>query len=71
MLPVEDVAVRLGLSADHVCDLIRAGALAAHNVGLGRRPLYRVPQEALNDFLARTLTTNASAPAGAVNTAGA
>ncbi len=70
MLPVEDVAARLGLSADHVCDLIRAGALAAHNFALGRRPLYRVPEESLTDFLKRTRTQNEAA-AGAENTAAA
>ncbi len=67
----DQVAEFLGLSGDHVCDLIKAGVLAAHNFGLGRRPLYRVPQEALDDFLARTRTPQSSAPAGVVSTAGA
>lgn len=70
MLPVEDVAVRLNVSADHVCDLIRAGALAAHNLSLKARPLYRVPEDAITDFLARTRTQN-SAAAGACDTAAA
>jgi excisionase family DNA binding protein len=63
--PVE-VARRLGVSAEHVGDLIRAGLLRASNVGLGRRAQWRVAIADLEAFLvARTnLAESASGTGG-------
>ena len=48
---VGDVARRLGVSAEHVGALIRAGLLRASNVGLGRRAQWRVAITDLESFL--------------------
>lgn len=52
-LRTQDVADRLGISRAHVIDLIAHGQLKAINVGLGRRPEYRVSAEALDQFVER------------------
>ncbi len=46
-----EVAERLGLSVDHVLGLIRSGVLRASNVGVGRRPRWRVALVDLMAFL--------------------
>jgi excisionase family DNA binding protein len=46
-----EVAERLGLSVDHVLGLIRSGVLRASNVGVGRRPRWRVALVDLVAFL--------------------
>jgi excisionase family DNA binding protein len=46
-----EVARRLGVSSEHVGDLIRAGLLRASNVGLGKRPQWRIALEDLDAFL--------------------
>lgn len=47
-----EVGRRLGVSSEHVGDLIRAGLLRASNVGLGRRPQWRIALVDLEAFLA-------------------
>jgi len=47
-----EAAERLKVSTEQVRTLIRHGRLAAINVGTGpKRPLYRIPAQALQDFL--------------------
>jgi excisionase family DNA binding protein len=51
-LPVREVAELLGVDADAVRSLIHSGALAAHDVSTGRkRRTWRIPRQALDDFL--------------------
>lgn len=52
MLDVGIVAARLGVSPEHVRNLIDSGRLAAVDVGLGnRRRRYKVPEDALEEFI--------------------
>ena len=54
LLTPEETAERLRVSAEQVRCLIRKGQLAAINVGSGKkRPLYRITEHALHDFLDR------------------
>ena len=49
-----EVATRLRVTPEQVRSLIRKGMLYAINVGAGnKRPLYRIPREALQTFLTR------------------
>lgn len=49
-----EVAARLRVTPEQVRSLIRKGMLYAINVGAGnKRPLYRIPREALQSFLTR------------------
>ncbi|MFC1764558.1 helix-turn-helix domain-containing protein [Planctomycetota bacterium] len=51
VLTVSEVSSQLKVSEEQVRTLIRQGKLAAINVGSGKkRPLYRIPQEALTNF---------------------
>jgi excisionase family DNA binding protein len=61
--PVE-VGRRLGVSAEHVGDLIRAGLLRASNVGLGRRPQWRISLTDLDAFLAGRVNQSAAVGGG-------
>lgn len=60
-LRVEEVAGKLGVTAQHLLDLIVEGKLQAVDVrGAGAtRACYRVPVEAYRDFIVRCLTTPA------------
>jgi excisionase family DNA binding protein len=61
LLTVADVARRLRVSGDHVLALIHSGRLQAINVGLGRRPRWRITAVALDLFIAaRTAPARAS-----------
>lgn len=52
LLTPNDVASKLKVTTEQVRSLIRKGQLSAVNVGTGtKRPLYRISQQALNDFL--------------------
>ena len=54
LLTPEETAERLRVTAEQVRCLIRKGQLSAINVGSGeKRPLYRVTEHALHDFLDR------------------
>ena len=54
LLTPEETAERLRVTAEQVRCLIRKGQLAAINVGSGKkRPLYRITEHALHDFLDR------------------
>jgi excisionase family DNA binding protein len=59
MLTPNEVAEHLQVTAEQVRSLIRKGQLAACNAGTGKkRPLYRITQQALNDFLCRRQQPN-------------
>lgn len=59
MLSVKSVAEEFGVTTDHILDLIHRGHLRAVNVGLGRKPRWKVPAEAITEFMAaRTATAN-------------
>jgi len=52
LLTPNNIAARLQISAEQVRSLIRTGRLRAVNVGSGKkRPLYRVSEKALDEFL--------------------
>lgn len=51
-LRVAVVAERLSCTPAHVLELIRQKKLPAVNIGLGRKPDYRVDQKQLERFLA-------------------
>lgn len=51
-LSTRDAAERLSVSTDQVVSLIRAGRLPAVNVGVGRKPRWRISEDALETFLA-------------------
>ena len=52
LLTPNDIAARLQISAEQVRSLIRSGRLRAVNVGSGKkRPLYRVSEKALDEFI--------------------
>lgn len=54
LLTPSEVAEYLQVSPEQVRTLIRKGQIAATNVGAGlKRPLYRVSQQSLDDFLDR------------------
>ena len=47
-----EAATRLKVAPEQIRSLIRKGQLSAVNVGTGpKRPLYRITQQALDDFL--------------------
>ena len=47
-----EAAVKLKVTPEQIRSLIRKGQLSAINVGTGpKRPLYRITQQALDDFL--------------------
>ena len=49
-----EAATKLKVTPEQIRSLIRKGQLSAVNVGTGtKRPLYRITQQALNDFLSR------------------
>lgn len=50
-LTPKQVAERLGVSPEHVGDLIRSCRIRASNVGLGRRPQWRISLVDLEAFL--------------------
>lgn len=52
LLTPNEAATKLKVTAEQIRNLIRKGQLSAVNVGTGtKRPLYRITQQALNDFL--------------------
>jgi len=52
LLTPEEVSRRLRVTSEQVRNLIRQGRISAVNVGAGKkRPLYRIRQQALDDFL--------------------
>ena len=52
LLTPNEAAVKLKVTPEQIRSLIRKGQLSAVNVGTGmKRPLYRVTQQALKDFL--------------------
>ena len=54
LLTPGEAAEYLHVSPEQVRILIRKGQIAASNVGAGsKRPLYRITQQALDDFLSR------------------
>ncbi len=54
LLTPDEVASRLRVTSEQVRSLIRKGILRAINVGAGgKRPLYRIPPGALEDFINR------------------
>ena len=54
LLTPNQAATYLNVTPEQVRSLIRQGQLSAVNVGTGpKRPLYRITQRALNDFLHR------------------
>lgn len=56
-LTPDEVASRLRVTSEQVRSLIRKGILRAINVGAGgKRPLYRISSEALQDFINRDCT---------------
>ncbi len=60
---VADLAEQAGVSDQHIRNLIAAGRLEAMNVGKGARPVYRIPVEAAERFLARPAFAPTSAAA--------
>jgi excisionase family DNA binding protein len=56
VLTPDEAAAELKVTSEHVRSLIRKGRLSAINVGTGKkRPLYRITQWSLNNFLGQTL----------------
>jgi excisionase family DNA binding protein len=53
VLLVAECANKLGVTDQHILNLIEEGKLRAIDVGGGSRHFYRVPVEALDDFLKR------------------
>lgn len=54
LLTPGEAAEYLHVSPEQIRTLIRKGQIAASNVGAGsKRPLYRITQQALDDFLGR------------------
>ena len=54
LLTPNQAATYLNVTPEQVRSLIRQGQLSAVNVGTGpKRPLYRITQQALNNFLNR------------------
>lgn len=50
-LKVKDVAAALGIRVEVVRRLIRRGELRASNIGTAAKPMYRIRQSALDNFL--------------------
>jgi excisionase family DNA binding protein len=62
MLTPNEVAEHLQVTTEQVRSLIRKGQLQAANVSTGKkRPLYRITQKALNDFLNQRQQPNLAA----------
>lgn len=57
-LYVSEVADRLGVTVEHVSDLIEEGQLQAFDAGGGGRKFWRIPVEAYNDFMHRRHSFN-------------
>jgi|GEM_PF-6325638 len=56
VLTPDEAAAELKVASEHVRSLIRKGHLSAINVGKGKkRPLYRITETALNNFLGQRL----------------
>lgn len=56
LLTPDEAAARLKVTSEQVRSLIRKGRLSAINVGTGKkRPLYRITQWSLNNFLGQPL----------------
>ena len=54
LLTPNEAATKLKVTPEQIRSLIRKDQLSAVNVGTGpKRPLYRITQQALNDFLHR------------------
>jgi len=52
VLTPDEAATELKVTSEHVRSLIRKGDISAINIGTGtKRPLYRITQQALDDFL--------------------
>jgi excisionase family DNA binding protein len=52
LLTPNEAATKLKVTPEQIRSLIRKGQLSAVNVGTGtKRPLYRITQQALDDFL--------------------
>jgi excisionase family DNA binding protein len=63
-LTTTDVAEELSVTTDQVVALIRVGRLRAVNVGIGRKPRWRIDAEALDQFIeAQTAPVPPSEPA--------
>ncbi len=59
LLTPRQAADYLAVTPEQVRNLIRRGRLSATNVGTGtKRPLYRIRQQALEDFLNRRWQSN-------------
>jgi len=62
-LTPEEVSRKLKVTAEQVRNLIRKHRLPAINVGTGKkRPLYRIRQQALDDFLDNSRQKSQSGP---------
>lgn len=59
LMTTEQVSERLALPVSSVYRLIRQRELAAHNVGTRLRPMYRVSEEQLDQFLDARLASSA------------
>jgi len=57
---VRDVAAEFGVSAKVIRGEIERGALTAHKIG--GKGVYRIPQEAVDEYRAQTLVVPASMP---------
>jgi len=57
-LYVGEVAERLGVTEEHVSNLIEEGKLQAFDAGGGGRRFWRIPVEAYDDFLKRRHSFN-------------
>ena len=51
-LNTRDAAERLSVTPDQIVALIRSGRLPAVNVGVGRKPRWRISEDDLETFLA-------------------
>ena len=52
LLTPNEAAIKLKVTPEQIRSLIRKGQLSAVNIGAGtKRPLYRITQQALNNFL--------------------
>ena len=52
LLTPDEAAIQLKVTSEHIRALIRRGQLSAVNIGTGsKRPLYRITQRALDEFL--------------------
>ena len=63
LLTPSQAADYLAVTPEQVRNLIRRGRLSATNVGTGtKRPLYRIRQQALEDFLSRRWQSDSTTP---------